>query len=213
MLYNKNTVFDGRYEGCGVEETIVYLIRHGETDWNVERRLQGHRDVPLNPLGLRQAEKVARRLAKERLDAVYSSDLQRARITAQHIARYHRLEVAVHPGLRERNYGPFEGKRWDEIASFREGFRSHLLMGDGIESWQDMQRRVVRTLEEIVSRHLGQRLAVVTHGGTINAILAHIEGSPEPRYKIGNTSVTCIARHAGDWNIILLNDTSHWDGE
>lgn len=196
-----------------MEETIVYLIRHGETDWNVQRRLQGHRDVPLNALGLRQAEKVAQRLAKERLDAIYSSDLQRAHLTARHIARYHRLEVTVHPGLRERNYGPFEGKRWDEIAALRGGFRSHLLAGEGIESWHDMQRRVVRTLEDIVARHVGEHLAVVTHGGTINAILAYVEGSAEPRYKIGNTSVSCLTRHDGEWKIAWLNDTSHWDGE
>lgn len=196
-----------------MKETIIYLIRHGETDWNVERRLQGHQDVPLNPLGLRQAEKVAQRLAKERLDAIYSSDLRRARMTAERIARYQRQDVTLHPGLRERSYGPFEGKRWDEIPAFRGGLRSHLLTAEGVESWQHMQRRAVNTLVEIVSRHAGARVAVVSHGGTINAILAYIEGSGEPRYKIANTSVTCLTHQSGGWKIAWMNDTSHWDGE
>jgi len=196
-----------------VDETVVYLIRHGETEWNVQRRLQGHQDIPLSALGLQQAEKVAQRLAKERLHAVYSSDLLRAKMTAMRIAHYQQQPVILHPGLRERSYGTYEGKRWDEIPGYGEGFRSHLWAAEGVESWQHMQRRAMRTLSEIVSRHVGERVAVVSHGGTINAILAYIEGSGEPRYKIANTSVTCLTYLAGRWNIAWLNDTSHWNGE
>ena len=196
-----------------MNETIVYLIRHGETDWNVQRRLQGHQDVPLNSLGLQQAEKVALRLAKERLDAIYSSDLQRARRTAERIAYYQQKTVMLHRGLRERSYGPFEGKRWDEIPGYREGLRSRRLRIEGAESWEQMQRRAVDTLTEIVTRHPGMRIAVVSHGGTINAILAYIEGDGEARYKIANTSVTCVSYLSGCWKIAWMNDTSHWDGE
>ncbi len=194
-----------------MKETILYLIRHGETDWNVQRRLQGHQDVPLNAKGIQQAEQVARRLANERLDAIYSSDLQRARMTAESIARYQRQHVILHPGLRERYYGIFEGRLWEEIASFRDGFRSHQLTAEGVERWEDMQRRAVDTLMEIVHRHVGERVAVVSHGGTINAILAYIEGSPEPRYKIANTSVTCVTHRTGKWAIVWMNDVTRWE--
>jgi probable phosphoglycerate mutase/uncharacterized phosphatase len=192
-------------------KTTVYLIRHGQTDWNVERRLQGHLDVPLNQVGIRQAEKVAKRFEPDSLDAIYSSDLRRARMTAEIIAAPHRLTVWLHQGLRERGYGPFEGKRWDEIPEFHAGFRSDLLTAEGVESWRQMQQRAVKALEEIISRHLGQRVAVVTHGGTINAILSYLEGHAEPRYRIANTSVTCLTCGAEEWTISWINDASHWD--
>lgn len=194
-------------------KTIIYLIRHGQTDWNVERRLQGHLDVPLNQVGLLQAEKVAKRFEKDSLDAIYSSDLRRARTTAEIIAAPHRLTVLLHRGLRERSYGPFEGKRWDEIPEFHAGFRSDLLTGEGVESWQQMQRRAVKAVEDIISRHLGQRVAVVSHGGTINAILSYIEGDAEPRYRIANTAVTCLTCGTERWTISWINDASHWDDE
>ncbi len=194
-------------------KTIIYLIRHGQTDWNVERRLQGHLDVPLNQVGLLQAEKVAKRFEQEILDAIYSSDLRRARMTAEIIAARQRREVFFHQGLRERGYGPFEGKRWDEIPEFQAGYRSDLLTAEGVESWREMRHRAVKALEEIAFRHAGQRVAVVSHGGTINAILSYLEGDEVPRYKLANASVTCLTCETNKWDISWINDTSHWDGE
>ncbi len=87
----------------------ILLVRHGETDWNRARRMQGHIDIPLNTEGLRQARALGAALASEKLDAIYSSDLQRARVTAQAVADVHQMTVVIDEQLRERCYGVFEG--------------------------------------------------------------------------------------------------------
>src|SRR5512140_18596 len=94
----------------------VFLVRHGETTWNREGRIQGSGDSPLTERGVAQARAVAARLAAERFEALHSSDLGRARETARHVAAAVKLEVTAHPGLRERSYGILEGKTWEEIA-------------------------------------------------------------------------------------------------
>ena len=98
------------------QATRLVLIRHGETAWNRATRIQGHTDIPLSPLGLAQAERLAEALADEPLAAIYASDLSRARQTADALARVHELPVRLDAGLRERAFGRFEGLSWDEIA-------------------------------------------------------------------------------------------------
>ena len=101
-----------------MEPTRILAIRHGETAWNVDTRLQGHLDIPLNEVGLRQSQHLAQALLqRETIDAIYASDLSRAHTTAQAIAQALGLTVKIHPGLRERHFGAFQGRTYAEIEA------------------------------------------------------------------------------------------------
>ena len=151
--------------------TTLILARHGETDWNLERRVQGHSDRPLNDTGRRQAEALAEALAGERLDAVYSSDLVRAHETARIVAARHSLDVTVVPDLREKNFGTWEGLTDREIGlRFPESRNGP--WGDG-ETSEELSARVVAALRRIADAHAGQSVLVVSHGGALRAVLRH----------------------------------------
>ena len=150
--------------------TVLLLVRHGETDWNAEGRLQGHTDRPLNELGRRQAEELARQLAGEGADAIYASDLSRAKETAEIVGERLRLPVVVDPDLREKNWGTWEGLTGDE--------RVHVEF-EG-ESTEDHRDRVMRAVRRIAARHPAQRVVVVTHGGSLRRIQAAVNGVADP---------------------------------
>ena len=152
----------------------LLLVRHGETDWNRDRRVQGHTDVPLNEAGRTQAASLARELAGEDLDAVYSSDLARARETAEAIAAPHGLDVVALPALRERNFGTWEGMTDAEIIErFPEAQTRP--WGDA-ETQDEMGDRVLAAVHEIAARHPHGRVVVVAHGGPIRRIVHHSGG-------------------------------------
>jgi broad specificity phosphatase PhoE len=147
----------------------LILARHGETDWNREHRVQGQTDVPLNAAGLAQAESLADSLSAERLDAVYSSDLARARQTADAVARRQGLEVVTDAALREKNFGSWEGLTDVEIAErFPDAVRGR--WGDG-ERTEDVAARVLPAIELIRARHPDGLVLVVSHGGAIRIVL------------------------------------------
>jgi probable phosphoglycerate mutase len=150
--------------------TELLLVRHGETDWNAEGRLQGHTDRPLNELGRRQAKELADRLAGEGADAIYTSDLARARATAEIIGDRLGLPVVVDADLREKNWGTWEGLTGDErvLVEFE---------GESTEAHGD---RVVAAVRRIAARHPGRRVVVVTHGGSLRRIQAALNGVAEP---------------------------------
>ena len=154
--------------------TTLLLARHGETDWNRARRWQGHADRPLTDLGRAQAAALGDRLADIALDAVYSSDLRRARETAEAVALPHGLDVIELPELREVDVGSWEGLTRDEAESrFPDGFRRWLAGGTGWEdgeTYAEMSRRVLAVVERIASDHEGGRILIVSHGGPIRAI-------------------------------------------
>jgi 2,3-bisphosphoglycerate-dependent phosphoglycerate mutase len=157
-----------------VSATTLLLIRHGETAWNAEHRIQGHLDIPLSATGIRQAALLAERLARETIDAVYSSELARAWLTAEPLAGRIGLEITTDTRLRERSFGTFEGLTLDEIAvRHPEGFRNWRERDpawamEGGESGQLLMDRVLAALHDIVSRHRGKTVAVVTHGGVLD---------------------------------------------
>jgi broad specificity phosphatase PhoE len=154
--------------------TRILLVRHGETDWNLDRRLQGHADRPLNDTGRDQARALAEELADEPLDAVYSSDLARASETARVVAQARGLEVTTLAELRERHFGTWEGLSDDEIHErFSEEIANGTL-GDG-EPREEMDRRVLEALERIAAAHPGGTVLVVSHGGPLRAVLRHCE--------------------------------------
>jgi probable phosphoglycerate mutase len=157
-----------------VTSTALLLIRHGETAWNAEHRIQGHLDIPLSATGIRQAASLGERLADEAVTAVYSSELARAWLTAVPFAARLGLDIIPDSRLRERSFGVFEGLTSDEIACRHpEGFRlwrkrdPAWAMDDG-ESGQQLIDRVLSALDDIASRHRGETVAVVTHGGVLD---------------------------------------------
>lgn len=164
-----------RRHNVGMTELI--LIRHGETDWNRRQCFQGQIDVPLNAHGLEQAQRLGDRLATEKIDALIVSDLLRARQTAAPLAQRHGLEPHLMPALREQAFGILEGLSFDEIrvkhpaefALWVQHDPNYALPG-GAESRQVFHARVTRALHDVAERHLGQRVAVVTHGGVLDMV-------------------------------------------
>ncbi len=150
--------------------TTLLLVRHGETDWNAEGRLQGHTDRPLNDYGRRQARELAERLAGDGVTAIYSSDLSRARETAQIVGERLGLPVEVDPDLREKDWGNWEGLTSDERLTVE-------LEGETTEAHRE---RVMRAVDRIAARHPGETVVVVTHGGSLRRIQAALKGIAEP---------------------------------
>lgn len=159
--------------------TRILAIRHGQTAWNVDTRIQGHTDIALNDQGQWQAQQAALALEGETLDAIYSSDLQRAQHTAQAIARTTlpaHEQVRTHTGLRERGFGIFEGKTWAEIEtnwpdeSRRWRQRDPEFAPEGGETLLQLRERVLSTLTDIAIQHKGQHIAIVTHGGVLDML-------------------------------------------
>jgi probable phosphoglycerate mutase len=159
---------------------VILLARHGETDWNNERRWQGHEDRPLNDVGREQARELADTLADRAIDVVYSSDLARAHETALIVADRLGLPVEVDAGLREVDVGDWSGRVHSEIEGVDpEGYRRWQEGGKGWsggESYEEMGERVVAAVLRLAARHPGQTLLLVTHGGSIRACRATAAG-------------------------------------
>ncbi len=150
--------------------TTLLLVRHGETDWNAAGRLQGQTDTLLTDHGRRQARKLAEELACDGIDAVYASDLARARETAEIVAARLGLPIVLDPDLRERDWGSWEGLTSAERDAVE-------LVG---ESAQAHRERVLRALRRIALDHPGQRVLVVTHGGSLRRVQAATLGIALP---------------------------------
>jgi probable phosphoglycerate mutase len=197
--------------------TVFHLVRHGQTDWNLTGRWQGHSDVPLNAQGRRQAEHLARRLARDgaRFDAFYASDLRRAWETAEIIGRAVGLRPVPTPALREIDLGTWAGKTREEIASGYPGLWERALAGEDIprgggETFAALQARVAAWLEGAADRHPGAVICAVTHGGCIRSILLHASGLTwtmrEKIQPLSNASVTVVERRLNRWSILRIND-------
>ena len=186
--------------------TELLLVRHGETDWNRDRRFQGHADPPLNDAGREQARALADELAGERIDFVYTSDLVRARETAEIVAARLGAEVVVRSELREIDVGEWEGLTWPEIEERHpEGARSWHEHGQGWtsgETYDQLAERIIAALRQIAEDHPTQSVLVVGHGGTVRATRAFIEGlsvadSRRQSPGIGNCEVFRVAVEDG----------------
>jgi probable phosphoglycerate mutase len=194
--------------------TTLLFIRHGQTDWNVAGRWQGHTDIPLNATGIAQAEAVARRLANWPIDAIYSSDLQRAAVTAEKIAQSLNLQPIFDPQWREWSLGEFEGFT---TAELREQYPGVLVdIEDGSfrpkngETHTTFQNRICSAYNTIVARHTGQTIAVVSHGGAIHTLFSALFGFSRHAISLrGNTGISRIQIGLRGTRLTLLNDTAH----
>ena len=195
----------------------LMLVRHGETDWNVERRYQGQTNVPLSGLGRRQAELIAERLTAEKIDAVYASDLSRALETAQIIAGKSGLEVVPEPRLRELKFGILEGLTFDEaeaqypemIAAWLDDFNNTPERAETIKAFR---ARMVSLLDELKEKHDEQVVLLVGHGGSLSEILRVVlELSQEKRWylELENVSLSEVLISEDYVSLKQVNDTCH----
>lgn len=199
--------------------TRLMLIRHGQTAWNAEHRWQGHADVPLSDAGLAQAHALAGRLRDSSVDALYSSDLMRAAQTATVLGDVWGVAPRYEPAWRERDVGVFSGLTHREIlerypyawADMRSG---RLNPPDGEEAMA-FHHRVTTAYEQLLATHTGETVAIVSHGGTIATLVAHVLGlQPGDKRAFtlrGNTGLTVIEVEQDGPLLTLLNDTCHLD--
>ncbi len=199
--------------------TEIYLIRHVQAEGNLYRVMQGHYDGGVTALGLRQADALAERFRGVKVDALYSSDLYRARLTASAIERSHPLTLHTDARLREINVGPWEKRFFGDLLYAEPALIALFLRRpgdwriDGAETFADVTARAFAALTEIAARHEGQSVAVVCHGVTIRCLLSKALGldvnDPAALPIAGNTAVSHLYYDKGVFTADYLNDASH----
>ncbi len=198
--------------------TQLYLVRHGETEWNKQLRYQGHADINITDVGREQAKLLAKRLMKEDFDHFYASDLSRAFETAEIIAKPHQKEVIKLPELRETNFGLWEGLGYSQIQQqfpqILENWISDPVstrLPEG-ESLGDVVSRVSAGINKLMEQHKDQRILIVGHGGINRVVLALALGMDVSQYwriRQDNTALNIIDYYDGKEIVTLLNDTNH----
>ena len=206
-----------------MDVTRIIAIRHGETAWNVDTRIQGQLDIPLNDTGRWQAERLARALAaREAIDVVYTSDLLRAWETARPVAEATGAPLHTDEGLRERGFGSFQGQTFTEIEAAmpdearRWRQRDPFWAPPGGESLTAMRRRVIETLHALASRHVGEQIVMVAHGGVMDVLYRAATGQElqAPRtWLLGNTAINRLLWSPEGLSLVGWSDTSHLDDE
>ena len=201
-----------------MQRTLLCIVRHGETAWNAEHRVQGQLDIPLNAIGQAQALAASKVLGREKFDAVYSSDLSRARQTAAPTVNSLAGRILQEKDLRERHYGIFERLTYAEVkvrypadyARFdardpEYGFRT----GERLKDFSD---RSIAAVSRIARQHEGQHVLVFTHGGVLDMLYRHIKGLPlsaERNFGIPNAGLNRIEVTAAGWQIRAWADIAH----
>jgi len=187
-------------------KTTIGLVRHGITDWNIEKRDQGQTDIPLNETGIKQALALAERLQQEKWDYVYASDLSRAKKTAELIAAAWGIQVQTDQRLREIHCGEREGTTLEERIS-RFGPRCES-MNLGVEAHESVIKRGLASVSDIIEQHAGKRILIVSHGTMIELILSQL--IPEQaNEEINNTALSVIHHVNNHWTCELYNCTNH----
>lgn len=197
------------------------VVRHGETEWNVASRIQGHSDSALTARGLRQADLLAARLARESFDRLVTSDLGRAFETARRVSGSTGHALQVDARLRERCFGRGEGLTYGELdheypesfSKVRETDPDYAIPGG--ESRRAFHERVCGAFEALAAEHPGERIAVVTHGGVIASLYRRIHGiavtAPYP-IPMPNTAINAVAFDRGSWQVESWGDVAHLEG-
>jgi probable phosphoglycerate mutase len=205
-----------------MDVTRIIAVRHGETAWNVDTRLQGHLDIELNDKGAWQARRLAQALAHEPIAAAYSSDLARAWQTAQAITSQRGLPLTPEPRLRERAFGHFEGRTFMEIEqqhpeqAARWRRREPDFAPEGGESLLDFRARVTEAVADLAVRHTGEVLLLVAHGGVMDLLYraATRQELQAPRtWQLGNAGINRMLWTEQGLTLVGWADTSHLDDD
>lgn len=201
--------------------TRLCIIRHGETDWNAGKRIQGQIDVPLSAAGHAQARATGNALAGEDIAAAYSSDLTRARQTAEAFVHLAHLPLQLHAGLRERHYGVFQGLTYAEAEAgypvdyARHKARDVRFVPAGGESLLDLAARIGAACDDIARRHAGNAVALFTHGGVLDILYRQATQRPldTPRdFTIPNCGINWFEVANGCWTLLSWAERDHLDG-
>jgi probable phosphoglycerate mutase len=202
-----------------MDATRIIAVRHGETAWNVDARIQGQLDIQLNDTGRWQARRVGWALATEAITAIYSSDLGRAHETARAIADSAGLPVIPHTGLRERRFGMFEGKTFDEIhhhwPEHAQNWRKRIPEWEppeGGESLIQLRERVHRTVADLAAHHPGEQIVVVAHGGVLDTLYRIATGQEvnSPRtWQLPNGAINRLLWTPEGFTLVGWSDTQH----
>ena len=202
------------------EPTRIIAIRHGETAWNVDTRIQGHLDIPLSANGRWQAKRLADALRDEPVKAIYASDLTRAWETAEYIGQAHRLAVIKEVGLRERDFGDFEGKTFAEIElllpeqSQRWRKRDPEFYPSGGETLVTLRARVLEAAVRVAAQHPGEQIALVGHGGVMDVLYRAATGLDiqAPRtWTLSNAAINRLLWTPEGFTLVGWADTQHLD--
>ncbi len=201
-----------------MEATRLIAVRHGETAWNVDTRIQGQLDIALNDTGLWQARRAAQALQDEEIVAVYASDLSRAWQTAVEIARPHGVEVTAEPGLRERAFGLFEGRTFAEIDATMPAqaklwrTRNPEFAPEGGESLLTFRDRVTQVAARLAARHPGGLVLMVAHGGVMDVLYRAATGQElqAPRtWQLANAAINRLLWTPQGMTLVGWADTTH----
>jgi broad specificity phosphatase PhoE len=193
----------------------ILLVRHGQTDWNVAGRWQGHEDIPLNATGLEQARSLAEHLRERPISAIYSSDLKRAQMTGAVIAEAHGLTLKTDPRWRELHLGVFQGLTTNEINArypvearhMRDDYMDYVIPTG--EARRAMQTRAIAAYQQILADEQGDEIVVVSHGGTIRVVLLKLFGEEVLHRAIHNTSISTIETDGTTAKLIDTGLTPH----
>jgi phosphoserine phosphatase len=198
--------------------TRLFLVRHGQSEWNAAGRIQGQIDIQLDETGCQQAQLIADRLATEAVAAVYSSPLLRAKSTADAIADRLQLPVQLDPRLMEYDFGVISGSTWTDVVENHPEFASRWLedpwavpVADS-EGRDNFAARVMSAVQDIVAQHPDDQVVVVAHGGTFGIYLTAMLGLDLNRrhpFHFGNTSLSLVEVSDGAFHIHYLNNTCH----
>jgi probable phosphoglycerate mutase len=201
-----------------LNKTRFIVVRHGQTVWNVAKRIQGQTDSDLTPEGRAQAEAIGRRLARERFDVLVASDLGRAMRTAERIAAHGGLQVVPDARLRERSFGEGEGLTYDEVDGRWPGVFSRADNTDpdaaipGGETRRQFHERIRLAFEALAREHSGKRVAAVSHGGVLAVLYRIVHDIPlahAHKVAISNASYNAVAFDGGAWALEAWDDTAH----
>lgn len=201
-----------------MQPTQVFVVRHGETTWNQEGRLQGHNDSPLTTKGIAQAKALGENLKNHEFDAIYSSDLPRARNTAEHIATEKHCHIKLDVELRERNLGIFQGftraelmLKYPQQAKRYMDFEPDFVIPQG-ESLTQFRQRCMRCFNRIAEAHPEGKILVVTHGGVLTNLFKTVVGIPletQRNFVLLNTSLNVFSYKQGQWMLETWGDLNH----
>ncbi|MEG0296537.1 MAG: histidine phosphatase family protein [Clostridium sp.] len=199
-------------------KTTVYLTRHGQTEWNIEKRLQGRGNSPLTRSGIDRAEELRERIRELHIDAIYSSPIERALHTANILKGEKNIEVITNEGLMEMCFGDYEGRRTDEVMSENPEWNIDLIMHGDInlcapngETLGSVRDRVKNAMDNILEENKGKTILVVAHGITLKALMYYFKDEEVNSEVMGQATLTkIIVDENNEFNIEFKNDDSHF---